>query len=381
MLRFISLMLLSMPLFAVSLTPAHPVINADAYLVMDFDTGRILIEHNIDQRLPPASLTKLMTAYILAEEVKHGRISLDDQVTVSRNAWSQNPIFRGSSLMWIEPGKPVTVRDLEKGIVISSGNDATVAIAEHISGSEESFVELMNDYATEFGLSGTHYENTHGLPHIGHLTTARDLATLAAMVIRSHPDHYGVYKQKSYTYNDITQYNRNLLLNEDPSIDGLKTGYTRESGYGLVASAKRESMRLISVVLGSADSRTRKSESRALLNYGFRFYQTIKPIEPEVSLGQARVWKGESNLLDGGVLESVVATIPRSNTTFEVVTDFNEPLIAPISRGDIVGNVSVVFDGEVVSEQPLQALNDIPQAGFFARLWDGFTLWLTRLLE
>ncbi len=380
MLRFVLLMLLSAPVLAASLVPAPPTINADAYLLMDFDSGKILVEHNIDERLPPASLTKLMTAYILAEEVTRGRLSLDDQVTVSRNAWSQNPIFRGSSLMWIEPGKPVTVGELEQGIVISSGNDATVAAAEHIAGSEEAFVNLMNKYAVELGLTSTHYENTHGLPHADHLTTARDLSTLAAAIIRNHPDRYEVYKQKSYTYNDITQYNRNLLLRDDPSVDGLKTGYTSVAGYGMVASAKREGMRLISVVLGSASTRTRKAETRALLNYGFRFYQTIEPVAAEVSLAQSRVWKGVTQMIDGGVLRSVVMTIPRSNAAPEIVTSVNEPLIAPISRGDAIGTVKVILDGDVVSEQPLQALTDIPEAGFFARLWDGFMLWLTQLL-
>jgi len=379
MLRFICLMMLSTSVFAASLVPAPPTINADAYLLMDFQSGKILVEHNIDQRLPPASLTKLMTAYILAEEIAKGRLSLDDQVVVSRNAWSQNPVFRGSSLMWIEPGKPVTVGELEKGIVISSGNDATVAAAEHIAGSEEAFVNLMNNYAAELGLSATHYENTHGLPSANHLTTARDLASLAAATIRSHPDRYAVYKEKSYTYNDITQYNRNLLLRDDPSVDGLKTGYTREAGYGLVASAEREGMRLISVVLGSASTRSRKSETRALLNYGFRFYQTIQPVKPEVPLAQAKVWKGVTKMVDGGLIDSVVMTVPRSNASPEIVTTLNSPLEAPISRGDAIGQIKIIIDGEVLSERPLLALADVPPAGFFARLWDGFMLWLTQL--
>lgn len=379
MLRFILLALLSAPVLAASIVPAPPTINADAYLLMDYSTGEILVEHNIDERLPPASLTKLMTAYILAEEVDSGRLGLDDQVPVSRNAWSQNPTFRGSSLMWIEPGKPVTVRQLEKGIVISSGNDATVAVAEHIAGSEEAFANLMNRYAQDLGLSATHFENSHGLPHPEHLTSARDLSTLAAAIIRNHPERYAVYKEKSYTYNDITQYNRNLLLRDDDSVDGLKTGYTSVAGYGLVASAERDGMRLISVVLGSNSTRSRKAETRALLNYGFRFYQTLSPLTPEVSLAQGRVWKGVTPMIDAGVLEPVLMTVARSNADPQLVTELDEPLLAPIARGDRLGSVKIILDGEVVAEQPLQALTDIPEAGFFARLWDGFMLWLNQL--
>ena len=379
MLRFVFLLLISSTGFAASLVPAPPTINADAYLLVDYTTGEILVAHNVDERLPPASLTKLMTAYILAEEVDAGRLSLDDDVTVSRNAWSQNPTFRGSSLMWIEPGKPVTVGELEKGIVISSGNDATVAIAEHIAGSEEAFVSLMNNYATELSLSATHFENTHGLPHPDHLTSARDLAALAAATIRDHPERYQVYKEQSYTYNDITQYNRNHLLREDPSVDGLKTGYTSVAGYGLVASAEREGMRLISVVLGSNSTRSRKAETRALLNYGFRFYQNVTPLTAGESLGETRLWKGTSETITGGVLSAPTLTMPRSNATIEVVASFADPIMAPLKRGDEIGLVQVFQEGELLFEQPLQVLDDVEAAGFFKRLWDSFKLWFSQL--
>lgn len=379
MLRFVFLLLISSTGFAASLVPAPPTINADAYLLVDYTTGEILVAHNVDERLPPASLTKLMTAYILAEEVDAGRLSLEDDVTVSRNAWSQNPTFRGSSLMWIEPGKPVTVGELEKGIVISSGNDATVAIAEHIAGSEEAFVSLMNNYATELSLSATHFENTHGLPHPDHLTSARDLAALAAATIRDHPERYQVYKEQSYTYNDITQYNRNHLLREDPSVDGLKTGYTSVAGYGLVASAEREDMRLISVVLGSNSTRSRKAETRALLNYGFRFYQNVTPLTAGESLGQTRLWKGTSETITGGVLSAPTLTMPRSNATIEVVASFADPIMAPLKRGDEIGLVQVFQEGELLFEQPLQVLDDVEAAGFFKRLWDSFKLWFSQL--
>lgn len=374
----LSALLLSFPIGAASLVPAPPTINADAYLLMDFATGDVLVEHNIDVQLPPASLTKLMTSYILAEEVDAGRLSLDDEVTVSRNAWSQNPTFRGSSLMWIEPGKSVTVGELEKGIVISSGNDATVAIAEHIAGSEESFVALMNNYAEQLGLTATHFENTHGLPNRDHLTTARDLGTLAVATIRDHPERYRVYREQAYTYNDITQYNRNHLLREDPSVDGLKTGYTSVAGYGLVASAEREGMRLISVVLGSNSTRSRKAETRSLLNYGFRFYGNLEIVQGETSLGSSRVWKGVTERLDGGLLESVTVVVPRSKAVPEVIVRFDEPLQAPIARGDNIGQLQVFLEGELLVDRPLQALTAIQPAGFFRRLWDGFLLWLSQ---
>jgi len=379
MLRFVLLLLMSTAAGAASLVPAPPTINADAYLLIDYTTGETLVAHNVDERLPPASLTKLMTAYILAEEVDAGRLSLDDNVTVSRNAWSQNPTFRGSSLMWIEPGKPVTVGELEKGIVISSGNDATVAIAEHIAGSEEAFVSLMNNYAEALALTATHFENTHGLPNPDHLTSARDLAVLAAATIRDHPERYKVYKQQSYTYNDITQYNRNHLLREDPSVDGLKTGYTSVAGYGLVASAEREGMRLISVVLGSNSTRSRKAETRALLNYGFRFYQNVTPLTAELSLGETRLWKGLKDTVSGGVLTAPTLTMPRSNAATEVVATFADPILAPLKRGDEIGLVQVFQEGELLFEQPLQALEDSEAAGFFKRLWDSFKLWFSQL--
>ena len=366
---------------AVTLVPAPPGINADAYLLIDFATGEVLVEHNIDTRLPPASLTKLMTSYILAEEVDAGRLSLDDEVTVSRNAWSQNPKFRGSSLMWIEPGKSVTVGELEQGIAISSGNDATVAIAEHIAGSEEAFVALMNRYAEELALTATHFENTHGLPNSDHLTTARDLGSLAIATIRDHPDRYRVYRQQSYTYNDITQYNRNHLLREDPSVDGLKTGYTSVAGYGLVASAEREGMRLISVVLGSNSTRSRKAETRSLLNYGFRFYQNLEVVTGATSLGRTRVWKGNAEAIAGGLLESVTVIVPRTQAAAEVIATFDDPLQAPINKGDVVGQLQVLLDGELLLERPLQALQTVEAAGFFKRLWDGFLLWLSQIFS
>ena len=365
---------------AVAAVPPAPKLPADAYFLMDAATGQVLVDHNGDLSLPPASLTKIMTSYVLAEEVDAGRASLDDMIKVSRNAWSQNPAFRGSSLMWIEPGKPVSLRDLERGVVISSGNDASVAVAEHLAGTESSFVDVMNQLGAELGLDNTVYRNPHGLPHPEHRTTARDLATLSVALINSHPEHYKIYKEQSFTYNGIKQYNRNSLLRSDASVDGLKTGYTSEAGYGLVASAQREDMRLVSVVLGSASKRTRASENSSLLNYGFRFFQNLRPLSAEVTLVEPRVWKGATESLHAGVLESVVLTVPRERTTADIKLTVNDQLEAPLSRGDVIGNVQVVRGGEVLFETPLLVLEDIPSGGFFKRLMDALILWFQNLV-
>jgi len=365
---------------AVAAVPPAPKLPADAYFLMDAATGQVLVDHNGDLSLPPASLTKIMTSYVLAEEVDAGRASLDDMIKVSRNAWSQNPAFRGSSLMWIEPGKPVSLGDLERGVVISSGNDASVAVAEHLAGTESSFVDVMNQLGAELGLDNTVYRNPHGLPHPEHRTTARDLATLSVALINGHPEHYKIYKEQSFTYNGIKQYNRNSLLRSDASVDGLKTGYTSEAGYGLVASAQREDMRLVSVVLGSASKRTRASENSSLLNYGFRFFQNLRPLSAEVTLVEPRVWKGATESLHAGVLESVVLTVPRERTAADINLTVNDQLEAPLSRGDVIGNVQVVRGGEVLFETPLLVLEDVPSGGFFKRLMDALILWFQNLV-
>ena len=365
---------------ATAAVPPAPKLPADAYFLMDATTRQVLVDHNGDLSLPPASLTKIMTSYALAEEVDAGRASLDEMIKVSRNAWSQNPTFKGSSLMWIEPGKPVSLADLERGVVISSGNDASVAVAEHLAGTESSFVDVMNQLAAELGLDNTVYRNPHGLPHPEHRTTARDLATLSVALINAHPEHYKIYKEQSFTYNGIKQYNRNSLLRSDATVDGLKTGYTSEAGYGLVASAQREDMRLVSVVLGSASKRTRASENSSLLNYGFRFFQNLRPLSGEVTLVEPRVWKGVAESLHAGVLESVVLTVPRERTVADIKLTVNERLEAPLSRGDVIGSVQVVRGGEVLFETPLLVLEDVPSGGFFKRLVDALILWFQNLV-
>lgn len=377
--RFLVLCCIGLTGSVIAAVPPAPKLPADAYFLMDATTGQVLVDYQGDLSLPPASLTKIMTSYVLAEEVESGRASLDDMITVSRNAWSQNPTFQGSSLMWIEPGKPVTLEDLERGVVISSGNDASVAVAEHLAGTESSFVDVMNQIAADVGLDNTTYRNPHGLPHPEHRTTARDLAKLSVALINNHPEHYKVYKEKSFTYNGIKQYNRNGLLRTDSTVDGLKTGYTSEAGYGLVASAKRDDMRLVSVVLGSATRRTRTSENASLLNYGFRFFQNLRPLSAEVTLVEPKVWKGTAETIHGGVLESVVLTVPRERSEPTIDVSVNEQLQAPLKRGDEIGVVTVKRDGEVLFETPLLVLDDVESGGFFKRLIDALLLWFQNL--
>jgi serine-type D-Ala-D-Ala carboxypeptidase (penicillin-binding protein 5/6) len=362
--------------------PAPPQVAAQAYLLVDADTGAVLVEHNADLPLPPASLVKMMTAYVLAGEIESGRVKADDLVTVSRNAWSQNPVFAGSSLMWIEPGKPVSIRDLEYGIIISSGNDATVAVAEHLAGSEAAFAEMMNSYAEKLGMSNSHFVNSHGLPAAGQVVTARDLAKLSAAMINDFPEHYALYREREFTYNNIRQYNRNSLLGEDSTVDGIKTGYTRESGYCLVASAEREGMRLISVVLGTRSPAVRKNETRGLLNYGFRFYETASLFEPEQVLAEPRLWKGVQDSITVGVLDAAKVTLPRGQRAqLQTVVELQPTVAAPISRGDSLGTVRLSLDGEPVFEAPLVALETVEQAGFFARFWDSIKMWISKLFS
>jgi D-alanyl-D-alanine carboxypeptidase (penicillin-binding protein 5/6) len=367
---------------AETIVPAAPKIDAVAWLLVDANSGAVLAEQNADMPLPPASLTKMMTSYLLAQEINAGRISESDLVLISENAWSQNPIFTGSSLMWIEPGSQVSVADLQRGIIVSSGNDATVAVAEHIAGSEPVFAQMMNAAANRLGMKDTYYVNSHGLPHPEHLTTARDLATLAIAMIRDHPEQYKLYREREFTYNDIRQYNRNTLMAEDPSVDGLKTGHTEEAGYCLVASAEREGMRLVSVVLGSDSKVARKNQSRSLLNYGFRFFETGTVFETATELGQPRIWKGTVDNVPVGVAREQVLTLPRGRVDeLQREVTLRDDLVAPLAVGDRVGTVTLRLDGEKVFEGPVVALVAVEQAGLFARLWDALLMWIAALFQ
>ncbi len=367
---------------AATVVPSAPQVAASAYILMDANSGAVLVEQNADQPLPPASLTKMMTAYVLAGEIEAGRVGKDDMVVVSENAWSQNPIFKGSSLMWIEPGKDVSIQDLERGIIISSGNDATVAVAEHVAGSETAFAGLMNSNARALGMTGSYFLNSHGLPAPEHVVTARDLATLARAMIENFPEHYALYKEREFTYNGIRQYNRNTLLGEDPSVDGLKTGHTEEAGFCLVASAEREGMRLISVVMGTDSPNARKNASRTLLNYGFRFFETDEFFSAGMELARPRVWKGDEDDVAVGVIDTTPITLPRGKRDeIETIIEVNKPLYAPLARGDQVGVVRLTLGGDTVYETPLVALQAVEEGGFFSRIWDSIVMWISSLFS
>ena len=383
MIRSALLLLLALSSFVVhaqNAIPAPPQLAAKAYLLMDADSGKVLVEHNADVQLPPASLTKMMTAYVLAEEINAGRVHEDDMVKISENAYSQNPIFKGSSLMWIEPGIDVSIADLQRGIIISSGNDSSVAVAEHIAGTEAVFAEMMNTNAQRLGMTNTHFVNSHGLPDPAHLTTARDLATLARAMINDHPVQYAIYKEREFTYHNIRQYNRNTLLGEDPSVDGLKTGHTQEAGYCLVASALRNGMRLIAVVMGTESTKARKNDAASLFNYGFHFYETKPLFAPMTELAKPRVWKGTVDNVPVGLMESAALTLPRGkHSELQTTVELNDALVAPLAVGDPVGTVTVKLNDETVFQQPAVALSAVEEAGFFARLWDSIMMFISKL--
>ncbi len=335
--------------------PAPPQVAAESYLLIDFDSGKVLAEKDADKQVEPASITKLMTAYVVYHELEAGRLSLDEKVTISEKAWRM-----GGSRMYLELGSQVTVEELLKGLIIQSGNDASVALAEHIAGSEEAFVDVMNQYAAKLGMTGTYYKNSTGWPDKQHLTTARDIAKLASAIIREFPEHYKRYSEKVYTYNNIKQYNRNKLLWRDKSVDGLKTGHTESAGYCLVSSAKRGDMRLISVVLGTRSEKARASVSQSLLNYGFRFYETHKLYAAGEILNHARVWKGDSENVALGLMQDLYVTIPRgSYKNLQALMDVDARLEAPIKKGQELGVVRITLNDIDLRRAPLVALNQV----------------------
>lgn len=324
------------------------------------------MEKNADMPLEPASLTKLMTAYVVFSELRDGRFKLDDKVRISEKAWRM-----AGSRMYLELDSEVTVQELLKGMIIQSGNDASVALAEFVAGSEDSFAAMMNQYAKRLGLQQTHYMNSTGMPAENHITTARDITRMAWALIKHFPEYYTLYSEKEYTYNGITQHNRNALLWRDPSVDGVKTGYTEAAGYCLVSSAKRNQMRLISVVMGTENKKARASESQKMLNYGFRFYETLELYTPGAILGNERVWQGAEESVHLGVKEPLYITIPRDRAKhLEASTQVQARLIAPIIAGQTYGEIRVRLDDEEIARAPLVALKTIQEGNFFQQALD-----------
>lgn len=355
---------------AVTVVPPPPEIEAASYLIVDADSGHYLVEKNIDRRVEPASLTKMMTAYVAASQISGGHVSITDQVTVSERAWRM-----GGSRMFIEVGDRVSVEDLLKGVIIQSGNDSSVALAEHISGTEEAFADLMNQYAAELGMKDSHFMNSSGWPDENHYTTARDLAALARALIRDYPEIYALHSVREFTWNNIKQSNRNSLLWEDSSVDGIKTGHTEGAGYCLVASSVRDGIRLVSVVMGAAGTRARTKATQALLNYSYRHYETRKIYSADETITNVKVWKGERDSLDLVAEDDLLLTLPRSQfDKVETMTTVEENPVAPITAGQILGQLELSLDGEVIATIPLAASETIPAGSFLIRLRDHIKL-------
>jgi serine-type D-Ala-D-Ala carboxypeptidase (penicillin-binding protein 5/6) len=355
---------------SISIVPDAPKINAKGFILIDYNTGKVIAENEADTRLEPASLTKLMTVYIIGREIEAGNIAKTDLVTVSETAWAKN--FPDSSKMFIEVGTEVSVDELSQGIAVVSGNDACVAMSEHIAGSESAFADLMNAHAQQLGMNSSYFENSHGLHSKNHYTTARDMATLASALIRDVPSEYELYKQKSFTYNNIKQYNRNgLLWDKSLNVDGMKTGYHSKAGYSLVTSATKDGMRLITVVMGTDSERTRKVESKKLLNYGFRFFETFTPYQAGEILTKNRVWMGDRKEVELGILTDTPITIPRGQRKkLEANFELSKQLKAPIGKGENVGTLFLQLDGEDIAEYPLVTLQEINEGSVFSRLVD-----------
>jgi len=374
MLRRIILLLLVLPTLAFAQL-APPPVAARAWLLLDVGSGQVLTAENPDQRIEPASLTKLMTAYLAFAAVKGKTLTLEQTIPVSPKAWKVP-----GSKMFIEPQTPVTVKELLHGMIVQSGNDACVALAEAIAGSEEAFAQLMNKEAARLGLKNTHFENATGLPHPSHLTTVRDLSVLATALIRDFPEFYSIYSVKEYTYNKIKQPNRNRLLFLDPTVDGVKTGHTDSAGYCLIASAKRNDRRLLSVVVGTTSDSVRAQESQKLLNWGYLAYDTVKVYSANQAVNEPRVWKGKENTVKAGFLSDFVLSVPKGEADkLKANVVSQQPLLAPIAKGQQIGTLQLSLGDKPIGEYPLVAIDEVPQAGWFGRLWDALRLWIKNL--
>ena len=351
--------------------PPPPQVAAEAWLLMDLTADQPIAAHDADARVEPASLTKLMTAYLTFSALEKKSITLDQQAPVSQKAWKT-----GGSRMFIEPRKPVSVAELLRGMIVQSGNDATIALAELIAGSEDVFAQMMNREAQRLGMKNTQFKNASGWPESNHYSTARDLATLAAALIRDFPEYYKLYSVKEFRYNNITQQNRNRLLWLDPNVDGVKTGHTEAAGYCLIASAKRGPRRLLSVVLGTRSDAQRAQESQKLLNYGFQFYDSVRVYEKGQPVSTLRVWKGARNELKAGLSDDLYVVLPKGEAD-KLTADFvsQQPLIAPVSEGQPVGTIRLALAGKPFGEHAAVALENVEVAGFFGRMWDTMRLW------
>ncbi len=351
--------------------PAPPIIGAKSYLLIDARTGSEFAGLEPDQRLSPASLTKLMTAYVVFKALSQDQIRLEDEVTISERAWRT-----GGSRMFVEVGKRVSVRDLLLGMIVQSGNDASVALAEHIAGSESVFAEMMNQNAASIGMLSSNFKNSTGLPDDDHYSTARDLATLARAIIREFPEYYKWYSVREYTWNDITQPNRNRLLWRDDSVDGMKTGHTDDAGYCLVSSAERDDMRVVAVVLGTSSDKARIDGSQALINYAFRFFETRLLYSANDAIAQVRVWKSANEYTSLGVTDDVYITIPRgSYESLDMVRNTPAALTAPVAQGQPIADISITLNGEEILTEKLRALEDNPRGSFWQRTRDSVSLW------
>jgi D-alanyl-D-alanine carboxypeptidase (penicillin-binding protein 5/6) len=361
----------AVPSAAPSAIPTPPQLNARSFILIDQGSGRVLAALEPDSRQEPASLTKLMTAYGVFKALKEGRIKLDDMVTISEHAWKQE-----GSRMFVEVGKQVSVENLVQGMIVQSGNDATVALAEHVAGTEPTFVQMMNTYAKQLGMTGSHYMNSAGMPDPEHYMTARDAATLASAVIREFPEYYKWYSQKEFTWNGITQQNRNGLLWRDPTVDGVKTGHTETAGYCLIASAKRDGMRLVSAVMGTDSMKAREDANAALLNYGFNFYESKLVFAAGTPLTKVRVWKGAAPEVALVLKNDLYVTSQRGHVS-SVKAEFEVPesVIAPLTADRSIGKARIVVDGATVAAHDLYPAQAVPAGGFFRRAWDTMRLW------
>jgi len=372
-LPYVALLLL-LPAFAradAPTVPPPPSIEARAWILMDQASGQVLTGHGTDQAVEPASLTKLMTAYAVFHALRDGKLKLDTPVPISERAWRAE-----GSRTFVDLGAQVPTEVLLQGMIVQSGNDASIALAEAVAGTEQTFAALMNQYAERLGMTGSHFENATGLPGASHRVTVADMATLARAVIREFPDYYRWYSQREFTWNGITQANRNGLLARDPSVDGVKTGMTDTAGYCLVSSARRDGMRLIAVVMGTDSMKAREDASLALLNYGFNFFETSKLQAAGQEMASLRVYKARGGTTAVGVAEDFVVTLPRGRADrIELKLELAPKVFAPLSAADRVGVVRAMLDGKVVAETALHPIADVPLGGFFRRLWDTIVSW------